>query len=122
MLFVGRVMEGCRLASAATPAVCLALALAGAGCGPGLLGPADGGASWREVRAEHFTIRTNVGEPRAGTMATDLESLRLGLLAAAWSAAREPRERFNLTILRHDSEFHDFAPAHVGGFYLREPP
>ena len=93
-----RLMRGGRL-------IC-GLALAALGCGGSFqTTAAREGERWTEVQTQHFTLSTNLAGSRALDMARSLEEMRAGLLALAWTGARDPRGRTDVVVFSRPTEF-----------------
>src|SRR5947209_5503160 len=90
-------------------AVFLALACAH---GPRAIEP----SAWRELRTEHFHLRTDLRAEEARSATTALEDVRAGLLAIGWQAGQSGRTPVEVIEFARRADMADYAAAGVEGF------
>jgi hypothetical protein len=64
---------------------------------------------WIEIVTPHFVIDTDLGQPRALSMAHALEDSRAALLASAWPGAKAPRGRTRVMLFARQRDLGRYA-------------
>jgi tetratricopeptide (TPR) repeat protein len=102
---------------AALPALLAAALLSACAGADAFRCPARGGPAWRELRTDHFLLRTDLPERPAAALAGRLERMRAAV-AGALEAQDVPGVVDVIAFARQDA-FEPFAPAGSHGYYLR---
>jgi len=101
-------------------AVALAAQLAGcATAGGPFRCPATGGPPWRELRSDHFVLRTDLDHEGAAELVRQLEIMRAAVKEALFVAAADPPGIVEVIAFRTVEEYQPFAPEGAQAYYLR---
>src|SRR5690349_6016392 len=71
---------------------------------------------WRELKTEHFVLRTDLGAADARRVAVELEEVRAALLAAGWHSNIEKAGRTQVIALADGRELEEYALKGIEGF------
>lgn len=105
------------LRRAAAAAVLLLAAVLPSGCaGMRAECRAHGGTDWRELRTEHFRVRTQLGPAASRQAAEDLELYRAALLGTFGGGGPSGGEPVEVVLLSDGGAFRELVPPPSGGF------
>ncbi len=79
--------------------------------------PTNGGVAWREVRSEHFVLRTDLYSGAAQDLARELERVHEAVRAGLFRTPPPIAGVIHVVALRTREEFDLFAPAGAAAFY-----
>jgi tetratricopeptide (TPR) repeat protein len=82
--------------------------------------PGEGGPPWRELRSQHFLLRTDLAPYQAERVSNELETMEATLLALAWPGAAPPPGKVLVIALASEDELQEYVEEHIGGFAHRE--
>jgi tetratricopeptide (TPR) repeat protein len=90
-------------------AILLLLALLG-GC-TYFICPAKGGATWRELKSDHFVLQTDVDQSEARHILEQLEQMRAALVQIIIGKAEAETGRLKVIVIAERSRFTEFMPS-----------